>query len=149
MVVYIGVKDNMESELIASPSGCQFQTRLVYGIITFNTQTQNGLFLTPLFLAQYSIYISVNFSIIQLHQITHLLGFSSEFYGLFSESPTIYKKRPITSVVKNANNKAYIVTPNVMQYVSSYFNCNNTGGLLENQGEDAMMNHWESLVYKD
>jgi hypothetical protein len=64
--------------------------------------------------------------------MTHILGFNDQFYSMFYTSPTSNNYLPLSSVVQNIGKRQMIITPTVMTYVQTYFNCfdGTTGGLL-------------------
>ena len=72
-----------------------------------------------------------------LHELSHVLGFSSTFFSLLG----LLKTEKINGVTKN-----YISSPKVLQRAQLHFNCNNIKGVeLENQGgEGSAGSHWEA-----
>ena len=82
-----------------------------------------------------------------LHQLTHILGFT---YGMFSNFPG-----GLDGVVRRETesrthtNKAFIITPKVVEYAKKYFNCDSITGveLEEGEGDDGYTNsHWEARI---
>ena len=64
--------------------------------------------------------------------MTHVLGFGLTFFDVFYTSPTSEELVPIEKVLKTLNGRTYVITPNVLEFVKKYFNCddNITGALL-------------------
>lgn len=69
-----------------------------------------------------------------MHELIHVLGFSTKYYDQFYVSPNSNMKLPQSSVVRKFGNKTMVVTPRVMQYVQEFFGCSDqrTGAMLEN-----------------
>ena len=72
-----------------------------------------------------------------LHELSHVLGFSSSFFKTLG----LLKTERKSGVIKN-----YINSPKVLQKAIIHFNCNNIkGGELENQGgEGSLGSYWEA-----
>ena len=72
-----------------------------------------------------------------LHELSHVLGFSSTFFELFN---FIYTEN------KNGITKNFLNSPKAVKRAKLHFNCNNIKGIqLENQGgEGSAGSHWES-----
>lgn len=114
-----------------------------------------------------------------LHEITHALGFSSQFFAYMRyadgtpRTPRDSSGRPpiVTSgTCKNGNPVDYfvapdvntvqyvserervvakLVTPNVVKYVQTHFNCSSLiGAELENQDDGCLGSHWEERVFE-
>jgi len=90
------------------------------------------------------------YTLLTLHEITHVLSFNSDLFEYFVDSN--FKKIPITSIVQNItiNNvsKHMIITPKVKAQAQNHFGCNSLQGVeLEDQGgEGTAGSHWESRV---
>ena len=81
---------------------------------------------------------------ILLHELTHILGFH---YDLFQYFPGGLEKTIKTEKEKRTKkNKAFIITPKVVDFAKKYFNCDAIDGVeLENQ-HNLTWSHWEARI---
>ena len=81
---------------------------------------------------------------ILLHELTHILGFH---YDLFQYFPGGLEKTIKTEKEKRTKkNKAFIITPKVVDFAKKYFNCDVIDGVeLENQ-HNLTWSHWEARI---
>ena len=81
---------------------------------------------------------------ILLHELTHILGFH---YNLFQYFPGGLEKTIKTEKEKRTKkNKAFIITPKVVDFAKKYFNCDAIDGVeLENQ-HNLTWSHWEARI---
>lgn len=76
-----------------------------------------------------------------IHELTHLLGFSSKLYSHFIDETG--EELGIDKVIGWDMNNQWIITPTVREVAQSYFNCTDIiGAPLENYGSDAS-SHWD------
>jgi hypothetical protein len=75
MVILIDTQNITNDSNIVEAVGCQFESRLLYGLLTFNLQSDIAM--NPLFAFHKLVQTTVLTHLIQLHQLTHILGFSS------------------------------------------------------------------------
>ena len=76
-----------------------------------------------------------------IHEMTHVLGFSSHFFEDYFD--IIKKKKD-----KNGIRRVYINSPKVVEVARKYFNCPELDGVeLENYGEEGTAgSHWEARI---
>mgnify|MGYP002623949311 FL=1 len=80
-----------------------------------------------------------------LHQFTHILGFYNESFPYFPGG----KNNVVKMSNKRGINRAYIITPTVVQKAKEYFKCDSIEGIeLEDQedGEDIPGSHWDARI---
>ena len=77
-----------------------------------------------------------------LHEITHILAFSSVLFEFFPNQP-VYANQTINGV-----NRKLLTTPEVVKRAQNHFGCDNiTGVELENQGGlGSVGSHWEARL---
>ena len=78
-----------------------------------------------------------------LHEITHVLGFSSSLFEFFQTYPSLIKTKTV-----NGLKRTLFTGPNVIKQAKRHFNCDNIEGIeLENQGGDGSAgSHWEARI---
>ncbi len=78
-----------------------------------------------------------------LHEITHVLGFSSSLFEYFKTYPSLIKTKTV-----NGLKRTLYTGPNVIKQAKRHFNCDNIEGIeLENQGGDGSVgSHWEARI---
>ena len=78
-----------------------------------------------------------------LHEITHVLGFSSSLFEYFQTYPSLIKTKTV-----NGLKRTLFTGPNVIKQAKRHFNCDNIEGIeLENQGGDGSVgSHWEARI---
>ena len=78
-----------------------------------------------------------------LHEITHVLGFSSPLFEYFKTYPSLIKTKTV-----NGLKRTLFTGPNVIKQAKRHFNCDNIEGIeLENQGDDGSVgSHWEARI---
>ena len=78
-----------------------------------------------------------------LHEITHVLGFSSSLFEYFKTYPSLIKNKKV-----NGLKRTLFAGPNVIKQAKRHFNCDNIEGIeLENQGGDGSVgSHWEARI---
>lgn len=85
-----------------------------------------------------------------IHEMTHVLGFSSGKYGAFRypNGTVIPKSEVLFNTTVNGIPTNKIKTPRVVQWARNHFNCPTIDGVeLENQGgEGTAQSHWERRV---
>ena len=79
------------------------------------------------------------------HEFTHALGFLSQGYQYFpgGEEKSILRKKDKFKI-----DRAYVITPKVMEFAKKYYGCEKINGVeLENQGYGgSVLSHWESRI---
>ena len=77
---------------------------------------------------------------ILVHEMTHILGFSSFFFEFF--------KFNFTQIDKYSIKRYYLNSPKVIKVAKKYFNCSDIDGVeLENDGSEGTMgSHWEARI---
>ena len=75
-----------------------------------------------------------------IHEITHILGFSSSFFNYF--------KFNFARIDKYGIQRFYLNSPNLIKVAKKYFNCSNIDGIeLENDGDSGTVgSHWEARI---
>ena len=78
-----------------------------------------------------------------LHEITHVLGFSSSFFEYFQSYSSLLKNKTV-----NGLKRTLFTGPNVIKQAKRHFNCDDIEGIeLENQGSDGSVgSHWEARI---
>ena len=78
-----------------------------------------------------------------LHEITHVLGFSSSFFEYFQSYSSLLKNKTV-----NGLKRTLFTGPNVIKQAKRHFNCDDIEGIeLENQGGDGSVgSHWEARI---
>ena len=78
-----------------------------------------------------------------LHEITHVLGFSSSLFELFQTYSSLIKTKTV-----NGLKRTLFTGPNVIKQAKRHFNCDDIEGIeLENQGGDGSVgSHWEARI---
>ena len=78
-----------------------------------------------------------------LHEITHVLGFSSSLFEFFQTYPSLIKTKTV-----NGLKRILFAGPNVIKQAKRHFNCDDIEGIeLENQGGDGSVgSHWEARI---
>jgi len=91
------------------------------------------------------------YTLLVLHEINHILSFSSELFQYFVDSN--YETIPsnqifISNVSVNDVNRQMIISPKVLSTARKHFGCSNLQGVeLEDQGGSGTAgNHWESRM---
>ena len=82
-------------------------------------------------------------TMILLHEITHILGFSKVLYEFYQYSGNI-----TTTQTVNGVERTFIITPTVKKVASEHFGCSSIIGVeLENQGgKGSVGSHWEARI---
>ena len=80
--------------------------------------------------------------IVLMHEISHILAFSSSLFDFFPNQP-VYQKKVINGV-----ERTLLTSPQVVKMARKHFGCENlTGVELENQGgQGSASSHWEGRV---
>ena len=75
-----------------------------------------------------------------IHEMTHILGFSSYYFEYF--------KFNLTQIDKYGIQRFYLKSPKVIEVAKKYFNCSDIDGVeLENNGgERTVSSHWEARI---
>jgi len=75
-----------------------------------------------------------------IHELTHVLGFSSSYFNYF--------KFNFTQIDKYGIKRFYLKSPNVIKVAKKYFNCSDIDGVeLENDGGGGTVgSHWEARI---
>lgn len=66
------------------------------------------------------VYVAVLSMLMQIHEIIHILGYSS----------AMYDKYPLGNPYRTDGATQYLTSPAILQEVSSYFGCANPKGLI-------------------
>ena len=82
------------------------------------------------------------FVAILIHEFTHILGFSYNFFQ------SIYKNATLEKTDIYGFNRAYLKTPKLLEFAKKYFNCTDLDGVeLEYQGGTGTAgSHWEARI---
>lgn len=99
---------------------------------------------------------SINFALasnenrytIIVHEITHLLGFSSSLYGYWKDSSGMSYAKVLGVYTKRGASKTYLITPNVKSKAQEIFDCSTLEGMeLEDQGSSSTaLSHWDMRI---
>ena len=75
-----------------------------------------------------------------IHEMTHILGFSSYYFNIF--------KFNYTQIDKYGIKRFYLKSPKVIEVAKRYFNCSDIDGVeLENDGSERTIgSHWEGRI---
>ena len=75
-----------------------------------------------------------------IHEMTHILGFSSYYFEYF--------KFNLTQIDKYGIQRFYLKSPKVIEVAKKYFNCSDIDGVeLENDGSEGTVgSHWEARI---
>lgn len=128
--IMIGDEANPEGAVfIAKSASCVYlasNNRPIWGVMIWNTKNlkydQEGF--------QEIVYVA-------LHEITHVLGFSSLAYELYPKGNPVVQK----------GNSYYLNSTRINEEVAAHFGCNsNEGLLLEDQDGTLLASHWERKV---
>lgn len=94
---------------------------------------------------------------IAIHELTHVLGFSSGKYtqyinpntGATIPSSQVLQTHTVTGTGGNTYTVSQIITPNVLQYTRSHFGCSSlTGAQVEDGGgSGTVLSHWEKKLF--
>ena len=107
--------------------------RPIVGVIYLNTNIN-------LSIQNVDIYLKS----ILLHEITHILGFH---YDLFQYFPGGLEKTIKTEKEERTNkNKAFIITPKVVDFAKKYFNCDEINGVELESQDNLTSSHWEARI---
>ena len=143
LMIYVTAKNEPNETFLAWALNCQkdlFTGRPIFGRINFN--------LNSLSFDSSSFEDLVDTS---LHEITHVLGFSSDLFEEFRAGFNSSELRGAERVSKNVTdvisqgNRTVITSPKVLEVAKNYFSCGSIEGVeLENQGGDGSAgSHWE------
>ena len=128
IIIFPMINENMDEDVLAQAWTCIVtpDNRPAAGVVEINQEFS----LSKLDSNYYIKYIL-------LHELSHVLGFSSSFFKMFNY---IYTEN------KNGVKKSFLNSPKVVKRAKLHFNCNNIKGVqLENQGgEGSAGSHWES-----
>jgi leishmanolysin len=90
---------------------------------------------------------------IVVHEIIHVLGFSSAKFSQYINATTNTTLGTVTRTVTGprAGTIKQIVTPNALAHARDFFGCQELGGVsLEDGGDAASANsHWEKRIFRD
>jgi hypothetical protein len=94
---------------------------------------------------------------VTLHELTHVLGFSSGFYNQFIDPATdtvipqqdIYESHTTTGANGQTYTTQQLIMPGVLSWIRTYFNCSTlTGAQLEDGGgPGTVLSHWEKKTF--
>jgi leishmanolysin len=146
LVLYVGMKDAPTDSYLAYAVHCfqdESTLRPVAGAITFNLAELKKINLSSPDILSIDSWVQT-----AIHEITHILGFSSELYPDFID-PSTNKKVGLAAVQKRANSRFWIITPPVVKHSQNYFNCPSAWGapLEDNGDEGSAGSHWERITF--
>jgi len=84
-----------------------------------------------------------------LHEMAHILGFSSGLYPFFIDSSTLQNKTVLFEKTLNGENIKYLDVEPLTTRLKNHFNCPTLeGGYLENEGGTGSAgSHWERKIF--
>ena len=84
-----------------------------------------------------------------IHEVYHILGFTSDFYDKFIDSNgNVIAKSNVVKAVTSGKFSQMIVTPKVLAWAKTYYGCSTMDGVpLENNGDaGTAASHWEKFI---
>ena len=138
VVIYITTQNNPSSNYIAYAGACALdgaKGNVVAGRVMIN----NYFFLKSDFESQFSTMV---------HEIYHLLGFSSGLYQYWSDQNGSLHQKPTQIVEVRGVNKTVLSTPEVLSKAKEFFKCDTIVGLeLEDGGSAGTVgSHWDTRI---
>jgi leishmanolysin len=135
MVIY-ATAEAAGSSFFANAVACQLRVtdprRPLVGRIKYNTDLVGADVITK---AGFQVV-----SRVAMHELIHVLGFSSTLYKYWSQ----------TEIFTTQGSRTYMQTPKVKQAVKEYFQCSGPGMPLEdNGGAGSLGSHWEMQAIND
>ncbi|CAD8156751.1 unnamed protein product [Paramecium octaurelia] len=83
-----------------------------------------------------------------IHEVTHVLGFSSGLFPYYID-PNTMQKLGVSQIVKTQGGRDWIILPKVVNAVKSHFGCQSAWGapLENNGGQGTAGSHWERTTF--
>eukprot|EP00825_Cyclidium_porcatum_P003294 TRINITY_DN1152_c0_g1_i4.p1 TRINITY_DN1152_c0_g1~~TRINITY_DN1152_c0_g1_i4.p1 ORF type:complete len:1226 (-),score=102.03 TRINITY_DN1152_c0_g1_i4:99-3776(-) len=131
---------------VANAVACVVTTDLgrpCFGRINYNTYYMNDLDLTDTL--EFKNYVQTS-----IHEITHVLGFSSSLYSYWRDRTNSFSTYSgLTSTITlRGMTTTLLKSPTILSFAKSYYGCSSlTGMYIENQGGSGSAgSHWEVLI---
>ena len=122
---------------------------LVWSIPCVQDQNGRPIFANINFCPFKDIKHDIYYIMITIHELTHILGFSSLLYSSFIDKygETLGFDNVIASNIQSINGdiiNKWVITPKVKSVAQTYFNCTEIIGVpLEDDDGDSIPSHWE------
>lgn len=135
LIVFVGTEMNYDVEYIAQAGACNLNflnNRPNVGVMQFNTAS----------ISWKEKNLETYFRV-ALHELFHILVFSSELFPFFVSA------KSTDDVYKVVDGRSYLITPTVLSFAKSHFNCSSLpGALLEDEGgEGSAGSHFEKMAF--
>ena len=143
VLIYIKSENNTANNYVAYAGACNLDATSKNNVYAGLVMINSYYFNQAKFSSQYSILI---------HEIYHLLGFSSNLYKYWKDENGLAYSAPTEAVTIRGLRKMILKTPNVVAKAKVAFNCSNlTGVELEEYGSSGTASsHWDMrIMYND
>ncbi|TNV71142.1 hypothetical protein FGO68_gene11989 [Halteria grandinella] len=145
LVLFV-IASTSQENWVARAGACRLDAttlRPTAGSLEFNLKYFNQLDFSKLSDGKWYKWIQTT-----IHEVTHVLGFSSGLFPYYI-NPNTNQKLGLQQIVQTSGGRDWIILPQVVNAVKNHFGCSSaTGAPLENNGGSGTAgSHWERTTF--